>query len=102
MSDEEWDEARVRSLGMLLNGQLMDEWDERGKHIHDDILLLLLNANADDIPFVLPKATSGQSWEMLLDTALPDGKELPWLRPGKTYLLQGRSLALLRQRAPEV
>ena len=31
------------------------------------------------------------------DTALPDGKELPWLRPGKTYLLQSRSLALLRQ-----
>ncbi len=98
MSDEEWSEARVRSLGMLLNGQLMDEWDERGKHIHDDILLLLLNANADDIPFVLPHVANGESWEMLLDTALPDGKELPWLRPGRTYLLQGRSLALLRQR----
>jgi hypothetical protein len=46
---------------------------------------------------VLPNVAGGQSWEMLIDTALPDGKELPWLRPGKTYLLQGRSLALLRQ-----
>ena len=101
MSDEEWNEARLRCLGMLLNGQLMDEWDERGKLIHDDILLLLLNANANDIPFVLPRVASGESWEMLLDTALPDGKELPWLRPGKTYLLQGRSLALLRQRPLE-
>ena len=55
MNDEEWSEARVRCLGMLLNGQLMDEWDERGKHIHDDILLLLLNANANDVPFVLPR-----------------------------------------------
>ena len=101
ISDEEWSEARVRCLGMLLNGQLMDEWDERGKPIHDDILLLLLNANAADIPFVLPHVANGESWEMLLDTALPDGKELPWLRPGKTYLLQGRSLALLRQRPRE-
>src|SRR6266545_1361945 len=101
ISDEEWSEARVRCLGMLLNGQLMDEWDERGKHIHDDILLLLLNTNAADIPFVLPHVANGESWEMLLDTALPDGKELPWLRPGKTYLLQGRSLALLRQRPRE-
>jgi isoamylase len=101
MSEEEWSEARVRCLGMLLNGQLMDEWDERGNHIHDDILLLLLNANATDIPFVLPRPASGQSWEMLIDSALPDGKELPWLRRGKTYLLQGRSLALLRQRGRE-
>jgi len=101
LSDDEWNEARVRCLGMLLNGQLMDEWDERGKHIHDDIMLLLLNANAADIPFVLPHVANSESWEMLLDTALPDGKELPWLRPGKTYLLQGRSLALLRQRPLE-
>jgi glycogen operon protein len=101
MSDEEWNEARVRCLGMLLNGEVMVEWDERGNHIHDDNLLLLLNANAYDVPFVLPHARARLSWEMLIDTALPDGKELPWLRPGKTYLLQGRSLALLRQRPRE-
>jgi hypothetical protein len=64
-------------------------------------MLLLLNANPTDMPFVLPRVPNSQPWEMLVDSALPDGKELPWLRPGKTYLLQGRSLALLRQRARE-
>jgi isoamylase len=101
ISDDEWSETHMRCLGMLLNGQVMDEWDERGNHIYDDVLLLLLNANVNDVPFVLPTTVAGRPWEMLLDTALPDGKELPWLRPGKTYLLQGRSLALLRQPAPD-
>jgi glycogen operon protein len=97
MSDQEWNAAVVRCLGMKLNGQVMNEWDERGNVIHDDILLLLLNANADDIDFILPNGVSAGPWETLLDTASPDGDTQPLTAPGQGYKLHGRSLALLRQ-----
>ena len=99
LSDDEWNEAPVRCLGMQLNGQLMDEWDERGQHIHDDILLLLLNAHAEPVPFTLPGAPEAPPWEPLIDTARPNDAALAPQRPGTPYDLQGRSLALLRQRA---
>jgi glycogen operon protein len=97
MSDEEWSEALGRCFGIRLNGQAMDEWDERGNHIHDDILLLLLNAGPDDVPFALPGAAGDPPWEALIDTAAPDGEQLPSLLPGEEYPLEARSMALLRQ-----
>jgi len=97
MSDQEWNAAVVRCLGMKQNGQVMNEWDERGNVIHDDILLLLLNANTEDVAFILPNGVSPGKWETLLDTAAPDGNVQPPTAPGQEYKLQGRSLALLRQ-----
>ena len=97
MSDQEWNAAVVRCLGMKLNGQVMNEWDERGNLIHDDILLLLLNASDDDIAFVLPNGVSQDPWETLLDTDDIEGKSRAPSAPGQTYALCGRSLALLRQ-----
>jgi isoamylase len=97
MSDSEWENGLVRSLGMLLNGAIMDEWDARGNHVRDDVLLLLLNAGHEPIAFTLPGVNGGQAWEPLLDTAHPDSAELSLCEPGAAYLLQGRSLVLLRQ-----
>jgi glycogen operon protein len=105
MSDEEWSDGLVRCLGMLLNGQIMDEWDMRGRHMRDDVLLLLLNAHHEPIPFALPGAEGGPAWELELDTALPgDGPgatHASSFRPREAYPLRGRSLALLRQPAHE-
>jgi glycogen operon protein len=97
MSDAEWENGLVRSLGMLLNGVIMDEWDARGNHVRDDIVLLLLNADHEPIAFTLPGVNGGQAWEPLLDTAQVDAPELPPCDPGAAYMLQGRSLVLLRQ-----
>ena len=103
MSDEEWSNGLARCLGMLLNGQIMDEWDMRGRHVQDDVLLLLLNAHHEPVPFTLPGAGHEPAWELELDTALPaDGPGAPHAttcQPGEQYPLQGRSLVLLRQRA---
>jgi glycogen operon protein len=97
MSDQEWNAAVVRCLGMKLNGQVMNEWDEHGNIIHDDILLLLLNAGPDDIAFILPNGMSASPWEPLIDTTAPDGTTHPPTPPGQGYNLRARSLALLRQ-----
>jgi glycogen operon protein len=95
MSDDEWRNSRVRCLGMLLNGQAMDEWGERGEHIRDDLLLLLLNAHWETIPFTLAGTPGDRAWEVLVDTTLPHAPEHTSFRPGQAYVLQGRSLALL-------
>jgi glycogen operon protein len=91
-----WFEATVGPLGMLLNGQQMDEIDEQGRQLHDDILLLLLNPGAKALRFTLPSVPGGASWEPLLDSAKPDLETLPPVCSGAAYRMLGRSLALLR------
>ena len=80
-------------MGMLLNGTIMDDWDERGNTIYDDVLLLVLNASDMQVAFRLP---GEPGWQLLLDTAQPHADEAE-IEPGQPYRLTGRSLALLRK-----
>jgi glycogen operon protein len=96
LSEAVWFEATVGPLGMLLNGQEMDEMDEQGQQLHDDILLLLLNPGSKALRFTLPSVPGGATWEPLLDSAKPDAQSLPTTRSGTAYRMLGRSLALLR------
>jgi glycogen operon protein len=108
MTDEFWNSPDVSCLGVRLNGDAIDEVDERGNRIVSDTLVLLLNGGADGIPFVLPPTAPAERWETLIDTADP------WqpprrLRAGDRYELQGRAMAVLKltgrtddlHRAPE-
>lgn len=85
ISKDEWNSGFVRCLGLLLNDAIMEEWDARGKHVQDDIV------------FTLPGLADATSWELLADTTNP-AAEAQSLRPGTAFDLQGRSLAVLRQR----
>jgi glycogen operon protein len=96
LSEAAWFEATVGPLGMLLNGQEMDEIDEQGQQLHDDILLLLLNPGPKVLRFILPTVPGGSTWEPLLDSSKPDVEILPSVRHGAAYRMLGRSLALLR------
>ncbi|MDH6112870.1 isoamylase [Kitasatospora sp. MAP12-15] len=69
-------------LGMMLAGSAMSERDQHGCPLRDDSFLLLLNASAQPVEFVLPQ---GGPYETLLDT---EGQE--------TGALAARSLRLLR------
>ncbi len=106
MSDDEWDNGLVRCLGMLLNGHEMDDWNERGEPVRDDILFLMLNAYHDTVDFKLPgrfHTRKTRPWELVLDTAHPEtwmeGQSNKRLKASEVYPLQGRSLVLLVQRA---
>ncbi|HUZ03005.1 MAG TPA: glycogen debranching protein GlgX [Thermomicrobiaceae bacterium] len=102
MTDTEWHAGWVRTLGMRLAGADLGDVDERGKSITDDILLILLNAHAEAVPFVLPASQPGLHWDVLVDTARPD--VLPGSRicdAGAPFDLQARSLVLFRRVEPE-
>ena len=94
ISDEEWDHHFARCFGLYLVGEALEEQDERGQWAKDDDFLLLLNSHHEAITFTLPWKGN---CELVLDTALPEGGN--GQQPGdQSYLLQGRSLALLAQR----
>ena len=97
MSDGEWHNDRVRCLGLLLNGQLIDERNPLGQPISDDVLLLVLNAHHEPVPFTLPGAPDGPAWELLLDTCTAQCRVQEPQPPGATFEIQSRTLALLRQ-----
>ena len=94
MTIDDWSNSRTRSLGMILNGEAMVEYDERGRRIKDDIFLLVLNAWKEGVNFTLPGVHDLTHWECLIDTNednIPVGTE----QPADTQItLSPRSLSL--------
>ena len=98
MTMEEWNADSARSIGVRLAGDSIDEMDELGQRIEGDTLLILLNANHDSVPFVLPAHKKETRWVLLLDTYKQnDENGTQIMRGGRVYTLQGRSLAVFRQ-----
>ena len=94
MTAENWSDPRTRSLGMILNGEAMIEFDERGQRVKDDIFLLILNAWHEGVNFTLPGVREFTAWECLIDTnkgQIPVGTEE---EANTDIILTGRSLAL--------
>ncbi len=100
MTDEDWNAAFVRSLGVRLAGDAIDEVTERGQRITGATLLLLLNADANPLAFTLPAHPEGRYWEEIKDTA--NGVVTPQpLHGGDQYQVQGRSMAAFRLAVPK-
>jgi isoamylase len=70
MTDEQWNTNFIRCMGMLLNGELINQVNEKGEPIKDDILLLIVNSYWDNIHFKLPNTTLGHNWELLINSSL--------------------------------
>ena len=99
MGDDEWNQGFARCLGMYLAGDAIGEVDRLGKPVCDDDVLLMLNASAEEIPFTLPgfRLRSRSRWLTLVDTSFPSGQaNIKRYARGSAYILQARSLVLLR------
>ncbi|HLM68778.1 MAG TPA: glycogen debranching protein GlgX, partial [Longimicrobium sp.] len=98
MDDEDWGTHFVRSFGMLLGGDAMMEWNDRGERVSDDTFLLLFNAAEDAVPFTLPVTPSPARWESVLDTARSAAEQSADTHDtGASVELPGRSLLVLRR-----
>jgi glycogen operon protein len=93
MTDEAWTAPFVRSLGVLMVGDAIDDVDERGRRVTGDTVLMLLNAHQDEVPFTLPKVDAGQSWLRMMDTVTAQVAEKRF-PGGSNYGVQGRALVL--------
>ena len=92
MSYGDWIDRRLRALGMLIDGRAQSSGIVAPGS--DVTVLMILNANADVLPFTLPGCNAGARWERLLDTddeGRPDGEAFAI---GDVYPVTGRSLVL--------
>lgn len=95
MSREEWETSFIRCMGMLLNGELMQEMDEYGNNLRADILLILVNSYWEPISFTLPHEVVGSQWNVLVDTDRGERAEREEIVQN-VYQIQARSLVLLK------
>ncbi|HEV3485952.1 MAG TPA: hypothetical protein VG106_11130, partial [Vicinamibacterales bacterium] len=82
MREEDWKFAAAHALAMLIHGEATDEMDDRGRPIHGDTMVLLLNASDGEVRFTLPvfndaadSETGGRRkgvWTELVNTARKD------------------------------
>jgi len=87
----DWGNADRRAVGILLDGRAIPEVDAHGYPVSGDTLLILLNASAEDVPFLMPDAAGG-TWQERVNTA---GLPRPSARrPGKPVTLVARSSAV--------
>lgn len=100
MTDEDWCNSETRCFGERLAGDAIEGTDEHGGRIVDDILLILLNAHYEPVPFVLPARQPEQRWDLVLDTQEAIGRREPSQVLGDdSYVVAPRSLVMLRIKA---
>ena len=95
MTEEDWDAAYSKSIGVYLNGHGIRSTDERGENVVDDHFYLAFNAWHEPIEFTLPPEEYAQSWTVVLDTAEMGEVEPREFKPGETLTLQDRSMVVL-------
>jgi isoamylase len=95
MSEEDWQQGSVKSLMVFLNGDGLQELDEDGKRVRDTSFLLLFNAHYDALDFVLPPASFGATWTIVVDTTTEVGERKATLTAGSTVRVDARSMIVL-------
>ena len=93
MTEAEWSDHELRSIGMLLSGRGTDEVDQRGRLVYGDTILLLLNGGTRSRPYTLPRVEWPGIWEELLNTARSSGVRRV---QGSIVNLTAHSVVLLR------
>ena len=73
MTEREWHSPDLRTLGMYLDGDGIRHRGPRGEQLTDESYLLVLHAGAEDTTFALPGLPWASGWEVVVDTAYPDG-----------------------------
>ncbi|MFE7119935.1 glycogen debranching protein GlgX [Streptomyces sp. NPDC057654] len=98
MDQRDWQADQAKSLTVFLNGSAISEPGPRGESITDDSFLLMFNAHDESIEFTVP-VDHGRQWQLIVDTARPDGVERdgPKVQGGDRLTLADRSLAVLQR-----
>ena len=93
MTEAEWSDRELRTIGMALSGRATDEIDQRGRPTYGDTILLLLNGGNRSRSYTLPRIEWAGIWEELLNTARPPGRRRVH---GSGVNLTAHSIILLR------
>jgi glycogen operon protein len=98
LSNADWFDTRLRTVGMYLDGRGLRHRDARGRLITDESYLLVLHASDDGVDFLLPGLPWAVEYEVVIDTAQPSGqpKDVVTLPAGKPVTIGPRTCLVLR------
>ncbi len=68
MSEEDWNTATAKSVGVFLAGEGIHSRDNTGNLITDDSFYLMFNGSDDEVVFKLPGKEYGNPWRKVVDT----------------------------------
>jgi glycogen operon protein len=93
MSEQDWHNPGLHTLGMFLAGDALRETDADGNRLTDHSFLLVVNAAAEPLTVRVPDPSWAPSYEVVLDTS--DGG---WTQidAGAELVLPPRCVGLLR------
>jgi len=74
MTEQDWTNPGLETLGMLLHGKASDDVDERGHPISGDTLLVLVNGGRRSKAFSLPTMEIPGTWYEVVNTAQPSDR----------------------------
>ncbi|RDG37159.1 glycogen debranching protein GlgX [Streptomyces corynorhini] len=101
MTQQDWQAAHAKAMTVFLNGHAISEPGPRGERISDASFLLMFNASAEGLEFVVP-VNHGEQWQLMVDTARPEGV-VPGrgekVDGGERITLIGRSMTVLMRPA---
>jgi len=96
MEEPDWDTPWVHCVGVMLDGEALDEYDDEGHSIQDDTFMIVVNSYKGVIPFKMPEGKKPIKWQVVLDTSktsLPAKKIT--IEAGKTIEIPPNCLMLL-------
>jgi isoamylase len=96
MTQKDWEEPHVRSLGWFLGGDAIGARSPDGAVVTGDSLLIYLNAHHEAVTVTLPPPAWGDAWEVELETAREHTSVETHAAQGQ-YTLAARALVVLRQ-----
>lgn len=99
MTPEAWDDPAIRTLGVRLGAEGIDEVDDEGRKADGDTLLILINSGPVAVEFQERPSERPGVWERVLDTSIdpPVPQRSGTKEP---YRIEGRSLAVFRLETP--
>ena len=100
MREESWRQSHIHTIGMVLNGNGLDEYNDRGERVADDTLLILLNANSLPMHFTIPDV--GAQWQVILNTYDPKLSAVQkMVKSGERYRLTEHTVVMMRRTSYE-
>jgi glycogen debranching enzyme GlgX len=93
MTDTDWSDGNLRTIGMFLAGDALRATDTEGHALTDSSFLLALNATPQTQQVVVPDASWAPAYELLLDTS---NSLVTEVEAGATVPLAPRCLVVLR------
>ncbi|HTV80059.1 MAG TPA: glycogen debranching protein GlgX, partial [Steroidobacteraceae bacterium] len=92
MTQEQWADDLMKCFGMLIDGRSRPTGlRQRGT---EAAMLIVMNSHHDLVNFTLPEYPDGATWELILDTDVPDRAEPYKGKTGDVFGITGRSLFL--------